>query len=247
MAAHNSLSPSNVTALLLAAGTGQRLGGVSKAFLELNNHTLLQHAVRLLTSHARSLVIGVNADVHAAAKEQIAALALPPSTHVLILAGGSSRQETLDRLLAAAETTHVLIHEVARPWVDNADIDGLRKAALIHDAVALFNHLPVRDSLALAHDGKLEKILPRQRVVALQTPHLYRRTTLAHVHALAAEHDWKEDSTAALFLRAGVNLHLVEGSPHNLKVTYPEDLTLLGPQIPTLTRPPLRTFSEAAR
>jgi 2-C-methyl-D-erythritol 4-phosphate cytidylyltransferase len=216
--------------LLLAAGEGRRLGGIAKAFIELNGQTLLQHGVRLLSTHAHQIIVGVRPTDIVSARKQISALHLPAHIKALCIAGGQTRQETLDRLLAAATGSHVLIHEVARPWVETADIEQLLQAAHKHDAIALFSRLPVRDSLALTRDGKLERILPRNDLISLQTPHLYRRETLLRVHALAAHRGWQEDSTAALLMRAGVDLHLVEGSPHNLKITFPEDLALMGAQ-----------------
>lgn len=218
-----------VTALILAAGSGTRLGGIAKATLEYKGGSLLQHAIALVAPFARHLVVGVREDDLGWAQAQCAGVA--PDCDIVIVTGGATRQESLQRLLDAAHTPYVLVHEVARPWVDPEAFQRLLTAVRRYSAVALYTPLPVRDSLVLMKDGELEESLPRASVVSVQTPHAYRLDALQRAYQLAQEHGWEEESTIALMSRARHRVKLIEGSPQNIKVTYPEDLA------------PLRTFS----
>jgi 2-C-methyl-D-erythritol 4-phosphate cytidylyltransferase len=215
----------DVTAVILAAGSGTRLGGIAKATLAFRGRTLLRHAIESVAPFAAQAVIGVRAGDLRWAEAELARIAF--DGRVLCLAGGATRQETLERLIARCETRYVLVHEVARPWVTADDFRRLLSTVKRRGAVALFTPLPVRDGLALAHDGRLRRTLPRSQVVSVQAPHAYRRSVLARAYALAGRHGWNEESTIALMCRARRRVALVEGSPRNVKVTYPEDLSPL--------------------
>jgi 2-C-methyl-D-erythritol 4-phosphate cytidylyltransferase len=227
-----SLAPSNdswdrpeVTALILAAGCGTRLGGIAKATLEYKGGSLLQHSISLIAPYAGQVVVGVRPEDVAWATEQCKPN--PPNCIVRCVAGGASRQESLLRLIEAAETKYVLVHEVARPWVDPEVFGRLLTAVRRNSAVALYTALPVRDSLVLMKDGKVRRSLPRSQVVSVQTPHAYRLAALQRAYKLAAQHGWEEESTIALMTRARIKVGLLEGSSQNVKVTYPEDLAPL--------------------
>lgn len=214
-----------VTALILAAGSGTRLGGIAKATLDYHGASLLRHAVALVAPFARNLVVGVRECDLAWAQDQSAGVA--SDCEILCVSGGATRQDSLKRLLAETRTPYVLVHEVARPWVEPEAFRDLLTAVRRYRAVALYTPLPVRDSLVLMKNGELEESLPRADVVSVQTPHAYLRDALEHAYTLAAEHGWEEESTIALMSRARHRVRLIEGSAQNVKVTYPEDLAPL--------------------
>lgn len=218
-------TPPEVTALILAAGDGQRLGGRPKAFLDYHHDSLLCHALTAVAPFAAHIVVGVRAPDLERAQEQCQRH--PCADRVICVAGGATRQQTLHNLLLAAHTPYVLVHEVARPWVTADEFQQLLTSVSEHEAVVLYTRIPVRDSVGLLADGELGEILPRSSLIALQTPHAYQLEVLQEVYARAAAEGWREDSTAALVKRGGHKVHLIEGSPRNVKVTYPEDLAAL--------------------
>src|SRR5688572_3804655 len=132
----------DVTALILAAGSGTRLGGIAKATLEYKGGSLLQHAVALVSPFARNIVLGVRECDLDWAREQRAGLA--PDCEITCVSGGATRQESLKRLLDEATTPYVLVHEVARPWVEPETFRQLLVAVRDCSAVALYTPLPVR-------------------------------------------------------------------------------------------------------
>ena len=210
------------TALILAAGDGQRLGGCPKAFVQFDHTTLLLHAISTVAEWAQTIVVGVRASDLEKAREYIAAM--PEGARVICVSGGATRQESLQRLLERVHTRYVLLHEVARPWALPSDFENLLIAVREHPAAGLYTKIPVRDSVAVMHEGHLTSILPRTPVVTLQTPHAYEYEVLASAYRQAIEQGWSETSTAALVQKAGFDVHLIEGSSGNIKITYPEDL-----------------------
>lgn len=222
---NDSFARLDVTALILAAGSGTRLGGIAKATLDYKGGSLLQHAITLVAPFVRNIVVGVRPEDVGWAIEQCNDVAGDCS--IRCIAGGTSRQDSLKRLLDASASKYVLVHEVARPWVEPDVFRQLLLALRDCSAVALFTPLPVRDSLVLMKDGMLQQSLPRSDVVSVQTPHAYLRSALQRAYDLADEHGWNEESTIALMARAEHAVRLIEGSSQNVKVTYPEDLAPL--------------------
>jgi len=222
---NDSCDRPDVTALILAAGSGTRLGGIAKATLDYKGGSLLQHAITLVAPFVQNIVVGVRPEDVSWAIDQCKEVS--GDCKITCIAGGTSRQDSLKRLLDASHTKYILVHEVARPWVEPDVFRQLLVAVKDCSAVALYTPLPVRDSLVLMKDGMLEQSLPRAEVVSVQTPHAYLRSALQRAYDLAEEHGWNEESTIALMARARHAVKLVEGSPQNVKVTYPEDLAPL--------------------
>jgi len=213
----STVKPERVSVLILAAGSGDRLGSRPKAFLRLDGQTLLERAVAVVSPFATEVIVGVRSEDLARARRLV-----PKTVHVV--AGGATRQETLSRLLRCCTKPIVLLHEVARPFVTAELFKKLLREVRHHGAVALYTEVPVRDSLGFLEKQGLKMILPRRSVVALQIPHAYRREILLRADRLAARNDWNEEGTAAIVKRAGHKIRLVPGSPDNLKVTYLGDL-----------------------
>lgn len=214
--------PREVTALVLAAGEGRRMGGKPKAFIEFQKRTLMARTLARVGPWAGRLVVGVREEDREQALKVIQSL--PDAEKVHCVSGGATRQETLKRLLEHAATRFVLVHEVARAWTAPADFRNILAALRTHPAAVLYSHLPVRDSVGLLKGDTIGEILPRASLVALQTPHAYERNLLVNAYQLAGRENLREDSTAALVQLTGVPIHLVESVGGNFKLTYLEDL-----------------------
>ena len=94
----------DVTALVLGAGMGLRMGMGPKAFLTYSGETLLERAATAVATYASEIVVGVRPEDEAKAR------ALFAGRPHKIVAGGATRQETVSRLLCHATRAIVLIH-----------------------------------------------------------------------------------------------------------------------------------------
>ncbi len=211
--------PGRVSVLLLAAGEGVRMGHRPKAWLEAARTTFLQQVSNQVAGYGAQLVAGVRpADL-----ERARALPGLPEG-IRLVAGGSSRQATLVRLVSEAEGEFVLIHEVARPRAPAALFERVLTAVTGHAAVIPCLPASSRDAVGVRNGTLLQRVLPRADTVLLQTPQAYRRETLGAMLASARVAGLEASSCAELAMAAGVPVHLVEGAEENLKVTYEEDL-----------------------
>ena len=221
----------SVTALILAAGSGERLGRTSKAFLEYRGITLMQHVAALASRFCETVLLGVAAADKARAEEMLTE-ALTETLNgqgITIIEGGATRQETVGILLNHANTEIVVVHEVARPFASAALFADVINGIGNDDAIAPMlqaqnQNLKVRDVPANEHNGFLAEA---GNAVTLQTPQAYRRDVLIGAYQKANEYGWNERSTATLVHRAGYKVKLIDGEAANIKLTYPEDLDLL--------------------
>jgi 2-C-methyl-D-erythritol 4-phosphate cytidylyltransferase len=200
-------------ALLVAAGSGERLGaGVPKAFVPLAGRPMLEWSVEAM---------------RAAGIEEIV-VALPPGAAAprgcVGVAGGTTRSASVRNALAAAlEDEQVVVHDAARPLVTAAHFLGTL-AALEH-ADAAIAAAPLTDTVKEAGvDRLVTATLDRSSLWAVQTPQAFRRAVLERALAVSDEVLAAATDDAWLVERAGGSVLVVESSPENLKVTTPHDL-----------------------
>jgi 2-C-methyl-D-erythritol 4-phosphate cytidylyltransferase len=208
-----------VAAILVAAGSGSRLGAdVPKAFVEVGGRTLLEHACAgLALSGVRDLLVVAPADWVRRASELCAATVVP---------GGATRQQSVAAGLQAlaADVDVVLVHDVARPFVPSGVVDRVL-AALEAGADAAIPGCPVTDTIKqVDRSGEVVATVDRTALIAVQTPQGFRRAVLVAAHAAASASDATDD--AALVEAAGGRVVIVEGAREAFKITDAWDLAL---------------------
>ncbi len=210
------------TALIVAAGTGQRFGAERpKQYLDLAGRPILRHTVEAFLRHPQvsAVQVVINPafrDLYATA---VAGLGLPEP-----VAGGASRQDSvrngLERLAESAPDL-VLIHDAARPLIDEATISAV--IAALDAQPAAIAAVPVADTLKRGHDGLVADTVDRSGLWRAQTPQGFRFPDILAAHRAAAGLELTDD--AAVAERAGLPIALVPAKEENFKVTTPDDLT----------------------
>jgi len=218
----------HVAALVLAAGRGERLGaGVPKALLSLAGRPLLAHAIEAIAACAaiETIIPVVPEAERARCAALVRALDAGPRVREPV-AGGDERQDSMVAGLAALPpgVELVAVHDAARPLVGAAEVERVVAAARRHGAALLA--VPLRDTLKRVVGGCVVETLPRAACWAAQTPQVFRVELLREAIAKAAADGFQGTDDAQLVERLGVPVHVVEGDPRNLKVTWPADLAL---------------------
>lgn len=213
--------PSTVAAVLVAGGSGQRLGApVPKAFTEIEGRTLLGHAVARFGAHPDvGEMVVVAPPTHLVDAKGIAVGAA-------VVAGGATRQASVFAGLAALRpgVEFVLVHDVARPFVPRAVISRVL-AALKNGADAAIPVLPVHDTIRRVDaTGELVGVVDRNALVAVQTPQGFRREALVAAHTAGEQLQVTDD--AALVEAMGGTVVAVPGADELFKITRPWDLTV---------------------
>jgi 2-C-methyl-D-erythritol 4-phosphate cytidylyltransferase/2-C-methyl-D-erythritol 2,4-cyclodiphosphate synthase len=212
---------SEVAALIVAAGRGQRFGGrLPKQYRPLAGRPVLRHSIDAFRRHPAvgDVAVAIHGDDRDAYDAATRGLALLPP-----ILGGASRQDTVRRGLEALVPYRprlVLIHDAARPLLPRAVIDRVLDALVDH--VGAIAALPVTDSLKRDVDGSIAAAVDRRRLWRAQTPQGFHFDAILAAHRSAAGAEETDD--AAVAERAGLAVALVEGSEDTLKITTEDDL-----------------------
>jgi 2-C-methyl-D-erythritol 4-phosphate cytidylyltransferase len=212
--------------VLVAAGTGSRLGADRpKAFAALGDRPLLAESLERLDASPWVDAIVVAAPPGWEEPAILLSEELVASKVAAVVPGGASRAESVRLALAevAAEALVVLVHDAARPLLDDDVIERLlnRLGEGVDGAVPA---LPIGDTVKRVEHGLVVETVDRDDLVAVQTPQAFLADRLRA--AFSSGHGGVTDC-ASLVERGGGTVAVVPGDPRLLKVTTPEDLGLV--------------------
>ena len=182
----------SVTALIVAAGKGERLGGgLPKQYRPLGGKPVLRRAVEALASHPAigALRVVIGAGQHDLANEALAGLDVGP-----LIEGGAERADSVRAGLGQIASDVVLVHDAARPFCPPAVIDRLLAPLEFFDGAAPV--LAVGDTLARAGD-QIETPVDRSGLVRVQTPQAFRLGALRRAYESWSGNGWPRGSFPA--------------------------------------------------
>jgi 2-C-methyl-D-erythritol 4-phosphate cytidylyltransferase/2-C-methyl-D-erythritol 2,4-cyclodiphosphate synthase len=205
-----------ITALLVAAGSGNRMGGEQpKQFRALGAKPVLAHAVDAMTSHPRIDAVRV---VVGPGQENMARAALDGRDVGALIIGGKERADSVRAGLTAIGDGIVLVHDAARPFCPPGVIDRLLDALERNDGAVPV--LAVADTLAKAR-GTVDAMVDRTALVRIQTPQAFHVEDLLFAYDEAGTRLPTDEST--VMVEAGLKVATVEGDPMLDKLTTVAD------------------------
>ena len=205
-----------VTALIVAAGSGSRMGGeMPKQYRAIAGKAVLAHAVDALASHPRVNAVRV---VIGAGQEEMARAALGDRDVGDVIIGGAERSDSVRAGLEAIGDGVVLVHDAARPFCPHDVIDRLLDTLERGDGAVPV--LAVADTLARGV-GQLDEIVERNRMMRVQTPQAFHVEDLRYAMEESGKRAATDEST--LLVAAGLKVITVEGDPMLDKLTTTAD------------------------
>ncbi|CAA9490030.1 MAG: 2-C-methyl-D-erythritol 2,4-cyclodiphosphate synthase [uncultured Sphingomonas sp.] len=205
-----------VTALIVAAGKGERLGGdVPKQYRPLGGKSVLRRSVEALIGHPRVDAVRV---VIGAGQEQLAGAALDGLDIGELISGGEQRADSVRAGLAAVGSGVVLVHDAARPFCPADVVDRLLDALAGADGAVPV--LPVADTLAKG-DRELRGTVDRTQLLRVQTPQAFDVDDLLFAMAKAGTSRNTDEST--VMQNAGLKVATVPGDEMLHKLTSAGD------------------------
>ena len=214
-----------VAAVIVAAGAGERLGaGVPKALVPLHGRPLLTWALDAFAGHP-----DVDSVVVVAPAEAVAAVRAGVGDRATVVAGGASRQRSVDLGLAALapDVDLVLVHDAARPLVEASVVSAV-VARLRQGDPAVIPVLPVTDTVKrVDSSGRVVATVDRTELRAVQTPQGFSRAVLLAAHRAAEQRSLTEVTDDAGLLEAlGTAVQTVAGAETCFKITTAHDLRM---------------------
>ena len=209
-------------AILLSGGSGTRMGGtVNKTLLPLLGECSLCRALRTLRRHCDGIVLVVRPQDEADARAALMHSGLKADAWAM---GGADRQASVAAGMAQLppECDIVLVHDGARPLVDDQTVENVIESVRKYGSGIAST--PVTDTIKqVSSDWIVQSTPDRSALRAVQTPQGFRRDLLERAHREIRE---RCTDDAALAEKLGVDIHLTEGNPRNIKLTTPEDLKM---------------------
>lgn len=223
-----------VFAAVFAGGIGSRMGNsdTPKQYLELGTKPVIIHTIEKFFINERIdeiLVLCPKAWV--AHTNALIKKYLPEGKKITVIAGGATRNGTLENAIAyieencnVDEETVIVTHDAVRPFLTHRIIEENVDAAIKYGACDTV--IPATDTIVESADGKMITSIPdRTKMFQGQTPQSFRLKELERVLASLTE-DEKAILTDAckIFSIKNKDVYMVEGEVFNIKITYPYDL-----------------------
>ena len=221
----SAISVMSILAIIPAAGFGTRMGGgTPKQFLSLEGTPVFVYTLRKFDA-ARSIdevVLAVREEETERARQALAGERF--SKPVWLAGGGSTRQDTVARGLAAAPVSPeiVVVHDAVRPFVSVEMIERAVEAAR-REGAAIFG-IPSVDTLKQMEHGVILGTVPRERIALAQTPQAFRYGLLREALDRALADGFQGTDESSLVERLGAKVTVLRGSDRNIKITKPSDL-----------------------
>ena len=211
-------------AVLVAAGSASRMGGIDKVMVPLGGTPMIVRTARAFQDceAIKEIVIVTRQDLIL----PITGLCQGMDKVKAVVVGGGSRQESVWLGLNALskEVELAAVHDGARPLVSGALIDRVVRAAHSYGAAA--PAIPVKDTIKVEQGGMIASTPDRSTLRAVQTPQVFDFDLLRGALQKAEKDGAAVTDDCSAGERLGMNIRLVEGEERNLKVTTPLDLKI---------------------
>ena len=211
-------------AVIVAAGSASRMGGIDKVMAPLGGEPMILRTVRAFEDceAVKEIVIVTREDLMGPIAELCSGFTKIRS----VVQGGSSRQESvkLGLLAFSKEVRLAAVHDGARPLVSGELIDKVIRAAHSYGAAA--PAIPVKDTIKVFEGGFIAATPDRSTLRAVQTPQVMDRDLLLGALEKAEQEGTALTDDCSAVEHIGMRVRLVEGEERNLKVTTPLDLKI---------------------
>lgn len=211
-------------AVIVAAGSASRMGGIDKVMAPLGGEPMIARTVRAFQNcdAIAKIVIVTRQDLIL----PITQLTRDMNKVVAVVCGGSSRQESVQLGLNALpeEIQLAAIHDGARPLVGWQLIDRVVRAANTYNAAA--PAIPVKDTIKVVKGRVVDHTPDRAALFAVQTPQVFDFDLLRGALKKAELDGAAVTDDCSAVERMGMTVKIVDGDERNLKVTTPLDLKI---------------------
>jgi len=217
-----------ITAIVAAGGSGQRMGlATPKPFIKIANKALLFHTLDIFEKSKAidSVVLVVAKGLLKRTKNLIKQRRYRKP--IVTVAGGSTRARSVyNGLCVVDDSSIVLIHDVARPFLTQ---NLLKKCVILaRNNVNCIAAVPVKATIKKVKlkNKNIISTPERKELWEAQTPQAFRKKTLLRAYLKLGKKAWKLKDDASLAEACGIKVRVVLGDYSNIKITTREDLKI---------------------
>jgi 2-C-methyl-D-erythritol 4-phosphate cytidylyltransferase len=208
--------------MLVGGGSGTRMGSsIPKQFMDLNGLPVILRTAKVFLDWCPEIqVIFVVPASYVQTMETLCS-GYGLLQNFVITEGGPTRFHSVKNGLSMIDDDEAVvgIHDSVRPLIDFSLLERVYKGASEQgNAIPV---IPVTESVRMK-DGALSSPVDRSGLVVVQTPQCFKVSQIKSAYQTFYDERFTDDATVAE--NAGIEVHLVEGSPENIKITTPSDL-----------------------
>lgn len=230
-----------VFAVVLAGGIGSRMGNsdTPKQYLMLGKNPIIVHSIEKFYVNPKfEHIIVLTPEAWISHTANMIKKSMGNTDRISVIAGGSTRNETLYNAIKFIETNYglddetiIVTHDAVRPFVTHRIIEENIEAAAKYGACDTV--VPATDTIVESLDGEVISQIPnRATLFQGQTPQSFKALKLKNLYESLTDEE-KDILTDAckIFAMKGEPVHLVQGEVFNMKITYPFDLKVAATMI----------------
>jgi len=210
-------------AIIVAGGSGSRMGSARpKQFMLLDGKPILMHTIEAFFRHSHEIKIILVLPKDSIIEWQDLCVQFSFNYEIYIAVGGSTRFESVKNGLQKIKNKKslVAIHDGVRPLISEDIID--HSFQLADKKGSAIVSTPIKESIRQLK-GETSKAIDRTKLRSIQTPQTFRTGLIKEAFAkFETDQNFTDDASVAE--KAGHQVHLIEGSYQNIKITTPEDL-----------------------
>lgn len=212
-------------AVILASGLGKRFDNdLPKQFAKIKGKTVLEYCIEAFENNGYidGIILVIHSQYNDFACEIIKNNGLKKVLKVVN--GGNERKDSSYIGINAIENSNanVLIHDCARPFVSQDIITECVKALDKYIAVAVA--IPSSDTIIKVNNGVITDIPQRDSLMRIQTPQCFRLSLIKKAHELSKDDNNFTDDCGLVLKYNLADVHIIEGSCENIKITTPQDI-----------------------
>ncbi len=208
-----------IEAVIVAAGSGKRMGNVYKQFSLLSGKELFLYSLEKFFEY------GVDKVILVVPKEKLSEIRRKVDKFkekIKVVSGGEKRQDSVRNGFNETFGKIVLIHDAVRPFIDTDLIDRVVKGVKKFGVCA--PGIPVRDTLKIYKGNEILWTRSRTNLLQVQTPQGFKKDILKRIIDLFDRYSFTDE--LAFAEKLNYDVRWVEGESSNIKVTYPSDMKL---------------------
>jgi len=213
----------SISVILLAAGSGTRTGlKYNKVLYEIKGKKIIEYSIFRFRKNPifSQIVLVVSEDEREYFTNKYKNIVDK------VVVGGLTRQESVFKAITSVDTTHVLIHDGARPFIPEGSLRKIIELAEVEDTITL--GVKVKDTIQEVDGNRVTKTLNREVLIATQTPQCFKRDLLVEAHKKAIKDKFNgTDDTVLIEKYFKKGAFIVEGDYRNIKLTTLDDVKLL--------------------
>lgn len=225
---------SNVFGVVLAGGIGTRMGNVEKPkqFMEIGGKPIIIHTIEKFVMNPEfEKILVLSPKQWIKHTEDLIRKYIPQAANVVVISGGSTRNETIMNSISYIEEqgrlnedTIIVTHDSVRPFVTHRILEENIKFA--REFGACDTVIPATDTIVESRDNTMISQIPdRKTMYQGQTPQSFKAMHLRELYnGLTDEEKTILTDACKILVIKDEHVHLVEGEESNIKITYPYDL-----------------------